>query len=139
MRLASGLKELLSNVTYSSDTRSTLENAKNQYSIAMQSENPYTRFSFFFFFLALPYAFESMLLSVVCSTYSTVFNSIRFVSISYLRADNGLLLVIISVGLLSLSIYLILAISHLLYDWRRHIILIISLFSCVVPSLIRHL
>ena len=60
-------------------------------------------------------------------------------SISRLKANNGLLLVIASIGLLSLSIYLILAISRLLYDWRRYIILIISLFSCVVFSLIRHL
>ena len=139
MRLASGLKELSSNTIYSSDTRSTLENAKNQYFIAMQFKNLYICFSFLPSFLALPYAFELMLLLVVYSTYSTVFNSIQFVSISHLRANNGLLLVIASIGLLSLLIYLTLAILRLLYNWRRHIILIISLFSCVVFSLIRHL
>ena len=95
--------------------------------------------SFLFFFFALPYVFELMLLLVVCSTHFTVFNLIRFVLISRLRADNGLLLVIASAGLLSLLIYLTLAISRLLYDWYRHIILIISLFSYVVLSLIRYL
>ena len=80
-----------------------------------------------------------MLLSVVYFTYFTVFNSIWFVLISHLRANNSLLLVIAFIGLLSLSIYLILAISRLLYNWHRHIILIISLFSCIVFSLIRHL
>jgi hypothetical protein len=105
----------------------------------MQFKNLYTRFSFLPPFLALPYAFKLILLSVVRSTYSIVFNSIRFVSISHLRANDGLLLVIASTGLLSPSIYLTSAILHLLYDWRRHITLIISLFSCVVPSLIRHL
>ena len=48
--------------------------------------------------------------NVVHSTYSTIFNSIRFMSISRLRANNGLLLVIASVGLLSPSIHLTLAI-----------------------------
>ena len=139
MRLASGLKELSSNATYSSDTGSTLENAKNQYPIAIQFKNLYTHFSFLSFFLALPYVFKLILLSVVYSTHFTVFNLIRFVLISHLRADNGLLLVIASIELLSPSIYLTLAISRLLYDWCRHIILIISLFSCVVPNLIRHL
>ena len=139
MRLASGLKELLSNIIYFSDTGSILENVKNQYSMAMQSENLYTRFSFLPSFLALPYVFKLMLLSVVCFTHSTVFNLIWFVLISYLRADDGLLLVIVSIGLLSPSIYLTLAISRLLYDWCRHITSIISLFSCVVFSLMRHL
>ena len=105
--------------------------------LQLYSSNIYIRTSPFF--LALPYVFKLILLSVVCSTYSTVFNSIRFVSISRLRADNGLLLVIASAGLLSLSIHLTLAISHLLYDWCRHIILIISLFSCVVFNLMRYL
>ena len=139
MRLALGLKELLSNAIYFSNTGSTLENAKNQYPTAMQSENPYMRFSFFFSFLALPYAFKLMLLLVVYSTHFTVFNLIWFVLISHLRADNGLLLIIVFVGLLSPSIYLTSAISRLLYDWYRPIISIISLFSCVVPSLMRHL
>jgi hypothetical protein len=58
---------------------------------------------------------------------------------SHLRADDGLLLVIASAGLLSLLIYLTLAILRLLYNWRRYITLIISFFSCVVPSLTRHL
>ena len=77
--------------------------------------------------------------NIVYSTHSTVFNLIRFVLISYLRANNSLLLVIASIGLLSLLIYLTLAISRLLYDWCRYITLIMSLFSCVVPSLIKHL
>ena len=77
--------------------------------------------------------------SIVHFTHSTVFNSIWFVLINYLRANNGLLLVIASIGLLSPLIHLTLAISHLLYDWHRYIILIISLFSCIVPSLIKHL
>ena len=72
-------------------------------------------------------------------THSTVFNLIRFVLISRLKANNGLLLVIASIGLLFPLIYLTLAILRLLYNWRRHIILIISLFSYVVLSLIRHL
>ena len=90
-------------------------------------------------FLALPYIFKSILLSVVYFTHFTVFNLIWFILISRLKASNGLLLVIVSTGLLSLLIYLTSAISHLLYDWCRHIILIISLFSCVVPSLTRYL
>ena len=67
-------------------------------------------------FFALPYAFELMLLLVVRFTHSTVFNSIWFVLISYLRADDGLLLVIVFTGLLSPLIYLTLAILRLLYD-----------------------
>ena len=67
-------------------------------------------------FLALPYAFELILLLVVCFTHFTVFNLIRFVSISHLRANNSLLLVIVSIGLLSLLIHLTLAISRLLYN-----------------------
>ena len=58
-------------------------------------------FSFFPSFLVLSYAFELMLLSVVCFTYFTVFNLIWFVLISHLRADNSLLLVIVFIGLLS--------------------------------------
>ena len=92
-----------------------------------------------FSFLALPYAFKSILLSVVYFTHFTVFNLIWFILISHLRASNGLLLVIASVGLLSPLIHLTLAILRLLYNWRRYMTLIISLFSCVVPSLIRHL
>ena len=107
--------------------------------MAMQFKNLYIYFSFLPSFLALPYAFELILLSVIRSTYSTVFNLIQFVLISHLRANNGLLLVIVFIGLLSPSIYLTLAISRLLYNQRRHIILIISLFSCVVSNLIRHL
>ena len=49
-------------------------------------------------------------------THSTVFNLIQFVLISHLRADNGLLLIIVSIGLLSPLIYLTLAILHLLYN-----------------------
>ena len=108
-----------------------LYNAKIVYNF----ENPYTHFSFL---PSLPYVFESVPLSVVRSTHSTVFNSIRFVSISRLRANDGLLLVIASAGLLSPSIHLTSAISRLLYNWRRHITLIISLFSYIVPSLTRH-
>ena len=90
-------------------------------------------------FLALSYIFKSILLLVVYFTYSIVFNLIQFVLISYLRANDGLFLVIAFIGLLSPLIYLTLAISRLLYNWCRYIILIISLFSCVVPSLTRHL
>jgi hypothetical protein len=82
----------------------------------MQFENLYTYFSFLPSFLALPYAFKLILLLVVRSTYSTVFNLIRFVLMSRLRANNSLLLVIASIGLLSLLIYLTLAISRLLYN-----------------------
>ena len=99
----------------------------------------YTSPSFLLSFLALPYAFELILLSVIYSTHFTAFNLIQFVLISHLRADNGLFLVIAFIGLLSLLIYLTLAISRLSYDWYRYIISIISLFSCIVPSLIRHL
>ena len=85
------------------------------------------------------YASINWVANIVYSTYSTVFNLIWFISISHLRANNNLLLVIASAGLLSLLIHLTLAISRLLYDWRRHIISIINLFSCVVFSLIRYL
>ena len=91
------------------------------------------------YFLYYAYVLIGWVASVVYSTHFTVFNSIRFVLISHLRANDGLLLVIVSTGLLSLLIYLTLAISRLLYNWCRYIILIISFFSCVVPSLIRHL
>jgi hypothetical protein len=57
-----------------------------------------------------------VLLLVVYSTYSTIFNLIQFILISRLRANNGLLLVIASIGLLSLLIYLTLAILRLLYN-----------------------
>jgi hypothetical protein len=120
------------NVTYSSYTRSTL---KREISII---KNLYTHFSLPYS-LTLPYTFRLVLLLVVRSTHSTAFNLIRFILISRLRANNSLLLVIVSIGLLSLLIYLTLAISCLLYNWRRHIILIISLFSYIVPSLIRYL
>jgi len=77
----------------------------------------YTSLSFLPSFLpSLPYAFISVLLLVAHSTHSTIFNLIRFVLISRLRANNGLLLVIASVGLLSLSIHLTLAILRLLYN-----------------------
>ena len=98
-----------------------------------------TSLSFLPSFLLYPYTFRLVLLLVARSTYFTVFNLIRFVLISCLRANNGLLLVIASIGLLSPLIYLTLAISRLLYNWRRHIILIMSLFSYVVPSLTRYL
>ena len=109
-----------------------LYNAKIVYNF----ENLYTHFSFL---SSLPYVFELVLLLVVRSTHSTIFNLIRFVLISRLRANNGLLLVIASIGLLSLLIYLTLAILRLLYNWCRHVTLIISFFSYIVPSLIRHL
>jgi len=80
-----------------------------------------------------------VLLLVARSTHSTIFNLIQFVLISCLRANNSLFLVIASIGLLSPLIHLTLAISRLLYNWRRHITLIISLFSYVVPSLTRYL
>jgi hypothetical protein len=99
----------------------------------------HTSSSFLSYFLALPYTFKLVLLLAARSTHSTVFNSIRFVLISRLRANNSLLLVIASVGWLSLSIYLTLAISRLLYNCYRYIILIISLFSYIVPSLTRYL
>ena len=57
-----------------------------------------------------------MLLLVARSTYSTTFNLIRFILISHLRANNSLLLVIASIGLLSPLIYLTLAILRLLYN-----------------------
>ena len=106
------------NAIYSSYTRSTLENIKDQYPTTMQFENPYIRFSFFSSFLPsfLPYAFISVLLSVARSTHSTIFNSIGFILISRLRANNSLLLVIASIGLLSPLIYLTSAISRLLYN-----------------------
>ena len=75
------------------------------------------------------HALINQVANMVYFTYSIVFNSIQFISISRLKANNSLLLVIASVGLLSLSIYLTLAILCLLYNQRRYIILIISLFS----------
>ena len=78
-------------------------------------KNLYTHF-FLPYSLTLPYAFRLILLLVARSTYSTVFNLIRFILISRLRANNGLLLVIASIGLLSLLIHLTLAISRLLYN-----------------------
>ena len=99
----------------------------------------YAFFSFLPSFFALPYAFKLVLLSVIYFTYFTVFNLIWFILISRLKANNSLLLVIASVKLLSLLIYLTLAISRFLYNWRRHIILIISLFFYIVFSLIRYL
>ena len=82
----------------------------------MQFKNLYIYFFFLPFFLILPYVFKLMLLLVVYFTHFTVFNLIWFVLISHLRANNGLLLVITSIGLLSLLIYLTLAILHLLYN-----------------------
>ena len=67
-------------------------------------------------FLALLYVFKLILLLVVYFTHSTVFNLIRFVLISRLRANNSLLLVIVFIGLLSLLIHLTSAILHLLYN-----------------------
>ena len=76
----------------------------------------YTSLSFLPSSLLCPYAFKLVLLLVVYSTHSTIFNSIRFILISYLRANNGLLLVITSAGLLSPLIYLTLAILRLSYN-----------------------
>jgi len=82
----------------------------------MQFKHLYTHFSSLPSLLTLPYTFKLVLLSVVRSTYSTIFKLIRFVLISRLRANNSLLLVIASIGLLSPSIHLTLAISRLLYN-----------------------
>ena len=87
----------------------------------MQFKNLYIRFFFSFFFFSsflpfLPYAFKSVLLLIVYFTYSTVFNLIWFVLTSHLMANNSLLLVIVSIGLLSPLIHLTLAISCLLYN-----------------------
>ena len=81
----------------------------------MQFENLYMYFSSFFL-ASLFYAFKLILLSVVYFTYFTVYNLIWFVLISHLRANNSLTLVIVSTGLLSLLIYLTLAILRLLYN-----------------------
>ena len=62
------------------------------------------------------HALTGWVANVVYFTYFTVFNSIWFVLISHLRANNGLFLVIASAKLLFLLIYLTLAISRLLYN-----------------------
>src|SRR5277367_846825 len=68
---------------------------------------------------------------------------IRIVSLFIdMRVSNALLgdaFVMASAGLSAPLIHLISPISQFLYDCLRLIILIISLFSVVVPSLIRHL
>ena len=58
--------------------------------------------------------------------------------IKVLRALLGVPLVIISARLLFLLIQRILQISQRSYNYRKAIISIISLFSFIVPSLIRH-
>jgi hypothetical protein len=72
-------------------------------------------------------------------TYSFTSNCNMFVSISRLRAFEDFDFVIASAGFDSPLIYLTFAISLRLYAWQRHIILIISRFSCIVPSLTKHL
>jgi hypothetical protein len=58
----------------------------------------------------------SWVANIVHFTHFTVFNSIQFMLMSCLRANNSLFLVIVSAGLLSLLIYLTLAILCLLYN-----------------------
>ena len=73
------------------------------------------------------------------STYSFTFNYNVFVSISRLRAFEDFDFVIASVGFNSPLIHLTFAISLRLYTQQRHIISIISRFSCIVLSLTKHL
>jgi hypothetical protein len=72
------------------------------------------------------------------STHSSTSNCSVFVSISRLRAFEDFDFVIALAGFDSPLIHLTSAISLCSYAWQRHIILIISLFSCVVPSFTRH-
>ena len=75
------------------------------------------------------------MLSPVHSTHSVTFKLTVFMSISSLRAWQGLFLVMTSAGLLLPSIHLISAILRLSYNWHKHIKSTMSLFSYVVPSL----
>ena len=72
-------------------------------------------------------------------TYSSTSNSILFISIRRLSILQALALVIASAGFDSPFIYLTSATSLCLYASQRYIILIISLFLAVVPSLTKQL
>src|SRR5258707_443835 len=63
---------------------------------------------------------------------------IIFESINAFNAGQAFDFVMASAGFSLPLIHLISAISLLSYDWRRHIISTMSLFSAVVPSLTRH-
>ena len=78
-------------------------------------------------------------LSPVLSTYLVTCSLTIFVSIRSFNAWYGFNFIIVSVKLLPPLIYLISAISLLLYNYYRHIRSIISCFSYVVPSLTRQL
>ena len=72
-------------------------------------------------------------------THSFTFNYNIFVLISRLRAFEDFDFVIASARFNSPLIYLTSAISLCLYAQQRHITSIISRFSCVIPSLTKHL
>ena len=107
-------------ILYKSYTLRFRQNLYYSFESTLKSLRSFIIYAFFFLssFFTLPYIFKL---------------------ISHLKATNSFLLVIASIRLLSLLIYLTLAISYLLYNWYKHIILIIRLFSYIVPSLIRHL
>src|SRR6266702_3693306 len=92
--------------------------------------------------LPVPRSTKSLIppsLSFVLSTHSVTYNLTIFVSIKSFNAWQGFNFIIASTGLLPPSIYLILAISLLLYNCYKHIRLTISHFSCVVLSLTKQL
>ena len=73
------------------------------------------------------------------STHPSMLIHSLLVSISSYKARHGLLFVIASAGLLLPLIHLTSVISCRSYDWRRYMRSIIRRFSCIVPSLTRHL
>jgi hypothetical protein len=77
------------------------------------------------------------LYSSILSTHSSVFRSMIFVSISFVKVWHELIFVIASIEFVSSSIHRIFVISLRSYDWRRHIKSIINRFSDVVSSLTR--
>ena len=87
----------------------------------------------------IPIAFVLFVHPYLCSTYSSTSNCSVFISISCLRAFEDFDFVIALAGFNSPLIYLTFAISLCLYAQQRHIISIISYFSCIIPSLTKYL
>jgi len=73
------------------------------------------------------------------STHLVTYSLIVFVLIRSFNAWQGFNFVIVLVGLLFPLIYLISAISLLLYNYYRHIRLTMSRFSYIIPSLTKQL
>ena len=78
-------------------------------------------------------------LSLILFTYLVTYSLTLFILIKSFSAWQGLNFIIISAGLLPLLIYLISAISLLLYNYCKHIRSIISYFSYVVLNLTKQL